>query len=191
MTKFEESLKKYLAVFADQEMYFVSDLRNLELFEQTPSNTTADDIRMKISAINDDEIRKLTLMEHMVSHILNLKIDDRLKQGDLTLVEDLAKVPSQGKSYHMLHFASVYCNFHKPDIYPIYSEQHFAFYRQYIKTFSLTLDSQKLDTYQVFSSALNDLLAHAGLKGKMNYLHIRKFGWLYADKVLEEAGIKV
>ena len=83
MTKFEESLKKYLAIFVDQEMYFVSDLRNLELFEKTPSNNNADDIRMKISAINDDEIRKLTLMEDMVNHILNLKIDDRLKQGDL------------------------------------------------------------------------------------------------------------
>ncbi len=122
---------------------------------------------------------------------LNLKIDDRLKQGDLTLVENIANVTSHGKSYHILHFASVYCNFHKPEIYPIYSEQHFAFYRQYIKTFSLTLDPQKLNTYQVFSSALNDLLIRAGLKGKMNYLHIRKFGWLYADKVLEEAGITV
>lgn len=191
MTKFEESLKKYLAIFVDQEMYFVSDLRNLELFEKTPSNDSADDIRTKISAINDDEIRKLTLMEDMVTHILNLKIDDRLKQGDLTLVEDIANVISHGKSYHMLHFASVYCNFHKPEVYPIYSEQHFAFYRQYIKTFSLTLDPQKLNTYQVFSSALNDLLTRAGLKGKMNYLHIRKFGWLYADKVLQEAGITV
>ena len=191
MTKFEESLKKYLAIFIDQEMYFVSDLRNLELFEKTPLNTNADDIRTKISAINDDEIRKQTLMEDMTTHILTLRIDDRLMRGDMTLVEDIANITTRGKSHRMLHFASVYCNYHKPDIYPIYSEQHFAFYRQYIKTFALQLDPEKLNTYQVFSDALNDLLTRANLKGKINYLHIRKFGWLYADKVLEEAGITV
>lgn len=191
MTKFEEALKKYLAIFADQEMYFVSDLRNLELFEKTSANNSAADIRMKISAINDDEIRKLTLMEDMVTHILNLKIDDRLKRGDLSLVEDMANITAHGKTYRMLHFASVYCNLHRPDVYPIYSEQHFAFYRQYIKVFSLSLDPEKLNSYSVFSNALDDLLTRTGLKGKMNYLHIRKFGWLYADKVLDEAGVKI
>lgn len=191
MTKFEESLKKYLAIFVDQEMYFVSDVRNIELFEKTPLNTNADDIRTKISAINDDEIRKLTLMEDMVTHILNLKIDERLKQGDLNLVEKIASITAHGKSYHLMHFASVYCNYHKPDVYPIYSEQNFAFYRQYIKTFALPLDPEKLNSYQVFSAALNDLLTRTNLKGKMNYLHVRKFGWLYMGKVLEEAGVSV
>lgn len=188
MTKFEESLKKYLAIFIDQEMYFVSDLRNIELFEKTPLNTNAEDIRMKISAINDDEIRKQTLMEDMVTHILGLKIDDRLKQGDLNLVEEIASITAHGKSYRVMHFASVYCNYHKPDVYPIYSEQYFAFYRQYIKTFALPLDPEKLNSYQVFSAALNDLLIRTNLKGKMNYLHVRKFGWLYIGKVLDEAG---
>lgn len=188
MTKFEESLKKYLAIFIDQEMYFVSDLRNIELFEKTPLNTNAEDIRMKISAINDDEIRKQTLMEDMVTHILGLKIDDRLKQGDLNLVEEIASITAHGKSYHVMHFASVYCNYHKPDVYPIYSEQYFAFYRQYIKTFALPLDPENLNSYQVFSAALNDLLIRTNLKGKMNYLHVRKFGWLYIGKVLDEAG---
>lgn len=191
MTKFEESLKKYLAIFVDQEMYFVSDLRNLELFEKSPLNTNADDIRTKISAINDDEIRKQTLMEDMTTHILNLRIDNRLKQGDLTLVGDIANITAHGKAYQVLHFASVYCNYHKPDVYPIYSEQHFAFYRQYLKTFALPLDAEKLNTYQVFAAALNDLLTRTNLNGKINYLHVRKFGWLYADKVLEEAGISV
>ena len=189
MTKFEQSLKKYLAIFVDQEMYFVSDLRNLELCEKTPGNHTADDIRMKISAINDDEIRKLTLMEDMVVHILALKIDDRLKRGDLTLVEEIANISAHGKSYHLLHFASVYCNVHQPDLYPIYSEQNFAFYRLYINVFSVPLDPEKLNTYPIFSKALDDLLTRTNLKGRMNYLHARKFAWLYSDKVLEEAGI--
>jgi hypothetical protein len=41
----------------------------------------------------------------------------------------------------------------------------------------------------VFAAALNDLVTRAGLKGKMNYIHLRKFGWLYANHVLNESGV--
>jgi len=90
MTKFETALKKYLAIFESQEMYFVNDLKNLELFKKTPGNKSAEDIRTKISAVNDKEISDLGLMESMVSHILKLNIDDRLQKNDLTVVEAIA-----------------------------------------------------------------------------------------------------
>jgi len=130
MTKFETALKKYLDIFASQEMYFINDLKNLELFQKTPGNTDAEDVRTKVSAINDREIGSLGILENAVSHVHNLNIDDRLKNNDLTLVEDISKIKVGSQQHHLLHFASVYCNFHKPDVYPIYSEQHFDFYRR-------------------------------------------------------------
>jgi hypothetical protein len=188
MSKYDAALKKYIAIFESQEMYFVNDIRNLELFEKNPSNKTEEDIRIKVSAINDDmEIRQLPDINDMIDHILKLNIDDRLKRGDLSLVEDIASITANGKSFHFLHFASVYCNFHRPDVYPIYSEQHFDFYRQYIKVNNLKLDPDKLNTYAVFSAALEDLIIRLGVKGKMNYLHLRKFGWLYIDHVVKES----
>jgi hypothetical protein len=188
MSKYDAALKKYIAIFESQEMYFVNDIRNLELFEKNPSNKTEEDIRIKVSAINDDmEIRQLPDINDMIDHILKLNIDDRLKRGDLSLVEDIASITANGKSFHFLHFASVYCNFHRPDVYPIYSEQHFDFYRQYIKVNNLKLDPDKLNTYAVFSAALEDLIIRIGVKGKMNYLHLRKFGWLYIDHVVKES----
>jgi hypothetical protein len=143
---------------------------------------------MKISAINDDmEIRQLPDINDMIDHILKVNIDDRLERSDLALVEDIANITANGKPYHFLHFASVYCNFHRPDVYPIYSEQHLDFYRQYIKANNLKLDPDKLNTYAVFSAALDDLITRLGVKGKMNYLHLRKFGWLYIDHVVRES----
>lgn len=188
MNKFDIALKKYLDIFAGQEMFFINDERNLELFAANPLNNTTEDIQTKISALKDDpEIKQLSGLDDLVSHILNLKIDDRLQRGDLTLVEDIAHITINGKPQHFLHFASVYCNLHRPDVYPIYSEQHFDFYRQYMKIHHLSLDPDKLNTYAVFSEVLDDLLTRKGVKGKMNYLHIRKFGWLYMDHIMKES----
>jgi hypothetical protein len=187
MNKFEASLKKYFNIFEGQEMYFVNDVRNLELFASTPQNLTEEDIRTKVSAINDSELRHLYIQDAMIAHIHKLNIDDRLNRNDLSLVEDIATITASGKPHHVLHFASVYCNYHKPDIFPIYSDQHLDFYKAYIANHNLPLDPDKLDTYNVFSGALNDLVERWGLTGKMNYLHIRKFGWLYAESVLKES----
>jgi hypothetical protein len=188
MRKFDIALKKYIDIFADQEMYFVNDIKNTELFHNIPLNTNADDIRTKLSAMNDTELSNNALMEDAIKHIVNLKIDKRIKRGDLSVVEDIANISANGRSHHWLHFASVYCNFHRPDTFPIYSEQHIEFYKRYIKENKLPLDPQKINTYEVFSKALNDLVQRIGLTGKMNYLHIRKFGWLYAESVLKESG---
>jgi hypothetical protein len=187
MPKFENALKKYLDIFASQEMYFVNDLKNLELFQKTPGNKDAVDVRTKVSAVNDRDIGNLGIMENVVGHIHNLNIDERLKKNDLTLVEDIAKVTVGSQNHQLLHFASVYCNFHKPDVYPIYSEQYLDFYRRYITEYKLPLDPEKITTYDVFTKALNDLVGRLGLTGKMNYLHLRKFAWLYAEHVVKES----
>jgi hypothetical protein len=187
MSKFDSALKKYLAIFGDQEMYFVTDTRNLELFAAHPKNTAAEDVRTKVSAISDTELRKLSVEEDMINHIVGLNIDERLKRNDLSVVEEIAHITIRDQSYHLLHFASVYCNFHKPEVYPIYSDQHLEFYKRYVTENKLPLDPNKLDTYDVFSKALNDLVERLGVTGKMNYLHLRKFGWLYAEKVVQES----
>ncbi len=188
MNSFQDILKKYLDIFAGQEMYFVNDTRNLALFQKNPQNTNADDIRTKISAISDDPgLQQLGNTDELVSHILNLKIDDRLMRGDLTVVEDIAHATIQGKPTYLLHFASVYCNYHRPEVFPIYSDQYLDFYKRYIVENKLPLEPERLNTYEVFTKALNDLVERLGLKGKMNYLQLRKFAWLYAEKVLAES----
>jgi len=86
----------------------------------------------------------------MINYIVKLNIDDRLKKNEFSLVEDIANISVQGKNHHLLHFASVYCNFHKPEVFPIYSDQYHDFYRKYIAEFKLPLDPENLTTYEVF-----------------------------------------
>jgi hypothetical protein len=188
MNKFDLALKKYVDIFLSQEMYFMNDLKNIALFQKFPLNTNEDDIRIKLSAINDSDLVSNDLMDAMIAHLLKLKIDDRIKHGDLSVVEDVARINANGRTHHLLHFASVYCNFHRPDVFTIYSPQHIDFYKRYIRENKLALDPEKIDTYEVFTKALNHLVGKLGLAGKMNYLQLRKFGWLYAETVVKEAG---
>jgi hypothetical protein len=187
MTKFQESLKKYLDLYGDQEMYFVNDTRNLEFFKANPSNTKLEDIQQKLSLMNDADFNKLGAHEVMAKHILQLNIDPRLAKNDLTVVPDIARVKLNGKEENLLHFASVYCNLHKPDVFPIFADQFQNFYKRYIKEYKLDINPDELNRYEVFTKAQDDLVTRYGVKGKMNYLQMRKFAWIYMEKVLKEA----
>jgi len=187
MSKFQDSLKKYLDIFRGQETYFVNDVRNLEYFKANPANTKREEIHQKLSVMDDADFNAMNALEPMTQHILQLNIDPRLAMGDLSVVEDIAKITINGKQENLLHMASVYCNLHRPDAFPIYSDQHLEFYKRYIKEYQLKLNPEELSRYSVFTAALNDLITRYGIKGKLNYIEIRKFGWVYAEKILQEA----
>src|SRR5688572_30479254 len=143
MNDFDTILKKYLEIFADQEMYFVNDTKTLENFRLNPANTEAEVIRMKVGLVNDRDMKLAINPEDMVRHIMKLNIDSRINSEDLTLVDDIAGIDGEPEPA-LLHFASAYCNFHKPDVFPIYSVQYLEFYREYITRYQLPLDSAKL-----------------------------------------------
>jgi hypothetical protein len=187
MTTFQESLKKYLDLYAGQEMYFVNDTRNLEFYKANPSNTKLEDIQQKLSLMNDSDFIKLGAQEVMAKHILELNIDPRLAKNDLSVVTDIARITLNGKEENLLHFASVYCNLHKPDVFPIFADQFRDFYKRYIKEYKLNINPDELNKYDVFTKAQDDLVTRYGVKGKMNYLQMRKFAWIYMEKVLKEA----
>jgi|GEM_PF-1808649 len=187
MTTFQESIKKYLDLYSNQEMYFVNDTRNLEFFKANPSNTKLEDIQQKLSLMNDSDFIKLGAQEVMAKHILELNIDPRLAKNDLSVVPDIAHITLNGKEENLLHFASVYCNLHKPDVFPIFADQFQDFYRRYIKEYKLDINPEELNCYDVFTEAQADLITRYGVKGKMNFLQMRKFAWIYMEKILQEA----
>lgn len=184
MSKFEEVLKKYWEIFQDEKMYFENDVRNWELFQDIPQNTNIDDIITKVSAINDGDVRRFSGVKEISDHIFNLNIDERLAKGDLALVDDIAKV---GNSQPFLEFASLYCNYHFPRLYPIFSKQHLDIFVKYIRNLNLDYDPDQVGTYPVFCAVLNDFVKRLHLGDKMNYLEMRKFGWLYGDTIIEES----
>ncbi len=181
--KLEEKIKSYVSKLKGQEGYFIDDIKTIDYFALNPSNTKLEDIKLKIGMVSDRDLDQAGASESMAKHILDLKIDPRLKANDLDVVEDIAGVEVNGKKMNLLRFASLYCNFHNPDVYPIYSDQHLDMYRNYIAEHKLSVKPEDLVHYKVFKSVLDDVMNRFKVRHQLNYQQVRKLGWLYIDKI--------
>lgn len=95
-----------------------------------PKNERVEDILPKVALLDElysTNVKKCHRLIVMANHIKKLKIDKRLKKSgefspDYRLVHDIARLGkelSDGRKGDY-SFASKYCSFHKPNIYPIY-----------------------------------------------------------------------
>lgn len=120
-TPCKEEVIKYLELWDSRENYVLQERSLDKLFFYTyPNNTAIEEILIKASSLNDFYSTNIYSIFPVAKHILNLNIDERLKNGDETLVDDIAKVIINGKEKHFYSFATKYCSHHFPIIYPIY-----------------------------------------------------------------------
>ncbi|MCB9018513.1 MAG: hypothetical protein H6544_07980 [Prevotellaceae bacterium] len=83
-------------------------------------NKSIENILIKCSALNDFYSTNIFKVHNVAQHYSRKNIDERLSNGDLSLVGDLAHIVINGKPFYFYSFASKYCSHHRPDIYPIY-----------------------------------------------------------------------
>lgn len=88
--------------------------------ELCKGNHCIEDILIKCSALNDFYSTNIFKVHNVAQHYLKQNIDERLNNGDLSLVSDLAHIEINRKPFYFYSFASKYCSHHRPDIYPIY-----------------------------------------------------------------------
>ena len=62
------------------------------------------------------------ILKHIsvATHIQNLNIDERLKAGDISLVDDIKSIEINGKIINYYSFATKYCSYHNAVDFPIY-----------------------------------------------------------------------
>ena len=83
-------------------------------------NDNIEDILIKCSSLNDFYSTNIFDIHTVAQHILSLKIDERLKNGDLSLVDEISHVEVNGKVHTFYSFATKYCSHHNPERYAIY-----------------------------------------------------------------------
>lgn len=117
----KKEVEKYLKKWDSLENYVLQENSLNKLFFNTyPENKDIDDILIKASSLNDFYSTNIFSIFTIAKHILSLDIDKRLKQGDTTLVNDIANVEINGVKKCFYSFASKYCSHHNPIEYPIY-----------------------------------------------------------------------
>ncbi len=97
-----------------------------ELFKIFPDNKDYKGVLLKSIVINSLYYTQIRAITNVAKHIVELNIDARLRQGDPEVVEQIASLTfkvkgrTKGKMRRNYSFATKYCSFHQPDLYPIY-----------------------------------------------------------------------
>ena len=115
-------IEEYLNKWDNLEDHYIWQESSLDkLFHKDyKKNTDINEILIKCSCLNDFYSTNIFLIYPVAKNIYDLKIDDRLKSGDPSLVNDIAHVTISGKEKTFYSFASKYCSHHNAVEFPIY-----------------------------------------------------------------------
>lgn len=116
-----QEVEKYLIKWNSLESYVLQENSLNKLFFYTyPDNTDINDILIKCSSLNDFYSTNIFSIFSVAKHILDLNIDEKLKSGDSSIVNKIAKVKINEKEKNFYSFATKYCSHHFPKEFPIY-----------------------------------------------------------------------
>jgi len=175
----EKVVKEYLDKWDDLENYVLQESSLKKLFTKTyPLNNDMDEVLIKVCSLNDFYSTNIFSPFKVAKHIVSLKIDYRLENNDLELVNDIAKVKvNDKKEINFYSFATKYCSHHKPIIYPIYDSfvDKLLMYFKKSDKFSLFANSD-LKNYSRYKEILIDFQKFYSLEN-FNLKEIDKYLW--------------
>lgn len=175
----EAEVEKYLIGWEQLENYKMQENALDKLFFHTyPENKNIEDILVKVATLNDFYSTNIFSGYMVAKHILELKIDERLKAGDDTLVNEIAEVvTNDGKQKNFYSFATKYCSHHRPYDYAIYDsyvDKVLRYFRN-VDGFSDFTDTD-LKNYVAFRKVLADFQEFYGLQ-KYNLKLLDRYLW--------------
>lgn len=155
-----------------------------ELRERFPQNTVASQVLLKVLVL--DRLYHTRILEKHVEgfarHIAGLDIDSLLAMNSLDAVRKIYGCPELGRVYYS--FATKFCSWHKPEVYPIFDsyaveclwayrkQDHFA---QFLR--------QDLWYYEKFVTAVTAFREFYKLDG-LTFREIDKFLWSSGYRIL-------
>lgn len=114
----------YLEKWDKNPDFFLAEQKVKIAFKEYPLNTDIYNIRAKVCILNNFYGTFINAINMVAERIHSLNIDDKLSQGDISFVTNLADVSfKNGKSRNFYSFATKYCSFHRSDIYPMYDSR--------------------------------------------------------------------
>jgi hypothetical protein len=91
-------------------------------FVAMPRNDDVGEVAVKIAALNGLYATNIFGIVQVARHVVALDIDVDLAENtaDPELIERIANVSIGGKRRRNYSFATKYCSFHRPEVYPIF-----------------------------------------------------------------------
>ena len=171
-------VEKYLKSWKNLKNYKLQeDALDKLFFELLPSNEEISDILLKVATLNVFYSTNIFSVYPVAEHILSLRIDERLKQGDVTLVNEIQNVTINGVTRKFYSFSTKYCSHHNPNEYPIYDsyvEKVLKYFRKTDKFFNFK--NADLKDYQKFKNIIIAFREYYGLE-EFNLKEIDQYLW--------------
>lgn len=139
-----------------------------------PSNNNLEEVLLKCAAINAFSSTNVYDLYSMAEHIVNKQIDEKLKNGDLSVVDTIAEIEISGKKHNFYSFATKYCHYHNPEQYPIYDNYVAKVLCSFPKDFKVIKENE-LRKYDKFVGVLEDFKHHYGLD--LPFVNLDKYLW--------------
>ena len=171
-------VEKYLKSWKNLKNYQLQeDALDKLFFELLPSNEEISDILLKVATLNDFYSTNIFSVYPVAEHILSLRIDERLKQGDVTLVNEIQNVTINGVTRKFYSFSTKYCSHHNSKEYPIYDSYVEKVLKYFRKTDKFSnFKNADLKDYQKFKNIIIAFREYYGLE-EFNLKEIDQYLW--------------
>ena len=178
----KSQVEKYLKRWDKLEDYSTQEKAINLVFNQYNKNDKIENILIKSSILNDFYSTNIFKIYPVAKRILSLNIDERLKAGDPTLVDEIAANNIGGKKLYLYSFASKYCSHHNQLEFPIYDsyvEKVLLYFKGVDQFFEFK--KEDLREYSKFKNILIEFRRYYKLD-KYNLKQLDKFLWQFGKK---------
>ncbi len=147
--------------FARTADYPIGDRALRMLFRAYPLNDELEPVLLKVAALNALYRTQILDVHGMGTHIVTCQVDPRLKGGRREAVEVIRHL----RKRDFYSFATKYCHWHRPDVYPMY-DRFVAVALQWLNEwlgFGPKLNWESLRKYDLFVGAIDQCRRAMGL----------------------------
>lgn len=158
------------------ENYLAQNNALKRLFRLMPKNKSLSAVLLKCATLNDFYSTNIFSIYPVAKHIQSLDIDERLKSGDISVVNDIQNV--DGRKFYS--FATKYCSHHNPEVFPIYDSFVVKVLMYFKKDEFSSFEEDDLRDYARFKQILLDFKNYYNLDCNLRELDL--YLWLLGKR---------
>ena len=156
------------------------------VFQQWPKNAVYEQVLVKTVVLNRLYSTNIYDVWTVAKHICDLRIDDRLRQGDASLVQDIASVKFNEKARACLSFATKYCSWHQQEQFQIMDSYVKEMLWRYKRQFGFwSFYRQDMRHYPKFVEIVDRFRSHFG-RAEIGRKQLDKFLWIEGRQAADQ-----
>ena len=151
-----DEMQRYLEEWNHNDKYTTVDEVLKHMFTRAyPRNSTMNEVLPKVVMLNRLYFAGVLSVYEMAEHIVQLRIDKHLREGDISVVNRIARHDVDRKTINNYSFATKYCSFCNPDNFPIFDSRVEFVLWKYRNEIGCRFKKKELRDYRKFKEVMD------------------------------------